>query len=69
MTGDARSLKLPLTITIDGNGKGTMTAEGLALGNGSYTILLPDAYGGLGVHFGYEVTAAVPATKRRAVRH
>jgi hypothetical protein len=68
---DASSLKLPVTITIDGNGKGTMTAEGLAIGSGSYSVMLPEAYGGYGVDFGYQVTTAEPTahTRRRAVHH
>lgn len=66
---DPSSLKLPVTVTIDADGNGTMTAEGLAVGSGAYTILLPDANGGFGVNFGYEVAAAGPAARKRAVRH
>jgi hypothetical protein len=46
-----------------------MTAEGLAIGSGSYTIMLPDANRGFGVNFGYQVTAEAPPARRRAVRH
>jgi len=66
---NANSLKLPVTVTIDGDGNGVMTAEGLAVGSGSYTVLLPDANGGFGVNFGYEVTPGIPGPRRRAVRH
>ncbi|HEX3109693.1 MAG TPA: Calx-beta domain-containing protein [Thermoanaerobaculia bacterium] len=66
---NTNSLKLPVTVAIDADGNGTITAEGLAIGSGAYTVLLPDANGGFGVSFGYEVTASVPASRKRAVHH